>query len=96
VLRLAQAHPSRVERLVLLGGGPLTSERRVPTFTRLLRSPLGEIITLEGSGGSIPLRITVKGDPETYLFARLYSATTCARTAGTICCPVPAWRMSSR
>ena len=30
---------------------------------------------LEGSGGSTPLRITVKGDPETYLFAKLYSAT---------------------
>jgi pimeloyl-ACP methyl ester carboxylesterase len=45
VLRLAQAHPSRVERLVLLGGGPLTSEIRVPTFIRLLRSPLGKIIT---------------------------------------------------
>ena len=29
---------------------------------------------LEGSGGSTPLRITVKGDPETYLFAKLYSA----------------------
>jgi tRNA A-37 threonylcarbamoyl transferase component Bud32 len=30
---------------------------------------------LEGSGGSTPLRVTVKGDPETYLFAKLYSAT---------------------
>jgi hypothetical protein len=30
---------------------------------------------LAGSGGSTPLRITVKGDPETYLFAKLYSAT---------------------
>ena len=30
---------------------------------------------LEGSGGSTPLRITVKGDPETYMFAKLYSAT---------------------
>jgi tRNA A-37 threonylcarbamoyl transferase component Bud32 len=30
---------------------------------------------LEGSGGSTPLRITVEGDPETYLFAKLYSAT---------------------
>jgi hypothetical protein len=29
---------------------------------------------LEGSGGSTPLRITVRGDPETYLFAKLYSA----------------------
>jgi hypothetical protein len=30
---------------------------------------------LESSGGSTPLRITVKGDPGTYLFAKLYSAT---------------------
>ena len=42
-LRLAQAHPSRVDRLVLLGGGPLT-EIPVPTFIRLLRSPLGKLI----------------------------------------------------
>jgi 2-hydroxy-6-oxonona-2,4-dienedioate hydrolase len=43
-LRLAQAHPSRVDRLVLLGGGPLTAEIPVPTFIRLLRSPLGKVI----------------------------------------------------
>jgi pimeloyl-ACP methyl ester carboxylesterase len=43
-LRLAQASPSRVERLVLLGAGPLTSEIGVPRFIRLLRSPLGRII----------------------------------------------------
>jgi pimeloyl-ACP methyl ester carboxylesterase len=45
VLRLAQAHPSRVRRLVLLGAAPLTSEIGVPRFIRLLRSPLGRIIT---------------------------------------------------
>jgi pimeloyl-ACP methyl ester carboxylesterase len=44
VLRLAQAHPSRVDRLVLLGAGPLTSEVGVPPFIRLLRTPLGRII----------------------------------------------------
>lgn len=43
-LRLAQAHPSRVDRLVLLGGAPLTAEIRVPRFIRLLRSPLGKVI----------------------------------------------------
>ena len=43
-LRLAQTHPARVERLVLLGGGPLTAEVGVPPFIRLLRSPLGRII----------------------------------------------------
>jgi 2-hydroxy-6-oxonona-2,4-dienedioate hydrolase len=43
-LRLAQANPSRVDRLVLLGGGPLTAEIPVPRFIRLLRSPLGKVI----------------------------------------------------
>ncbi len=43
-LRLAQAHPSRVDRLVLLGGGPLTAQIPVPAFIRLLRSPLGKVI----------------------------------------------------
>jgi pimeloyl-ACP methyl ester carboxylesterase len=44
VPRLVQAHPSRVDRLVLLGAGPLTSEVGVPPFIRLLRTPLGRII----------------------------------------------------
>ncbi len=43
-LRLAESHPSRVGRLVLLGAGPLTSEIGVPVFIRLLRSPLGRIM----------------------------------------------------
>ena len=43
-LRLAQAHPSRVDRLVLLGGGPLTGEIPLTRFIRLLRSPLGKLI----------------------------------------------------
>jgi membrane-associated phospholipid phosphatase/tRNA A-37 threonylcarbamoyl transferase component Bud32 len=30
---------------------------------------------LAGSGGSTPLRITVKGDPDTYVFGKLYAAT---------------------
>jgi len=43
-LRLAQAEPSMVDRVVLLGGGPLTAEIEVPPFIRLLRSPIGQII----------------------------------------------------
>ena len=43
-LRFAQAQPSRVERIVLLGGGPLTAEVAVPPFIRLLRTPLGQIL----------------------------------------------------
>ena len=30
---------------------------------------------LEGSGGSTPLRVTVKGDPNTYVFCKLYAVT---------------------
>jgi hypothetical protein len=30
-------------------------------------------VGLEGSGGSTPLRLTVAGDPDTYLFAKLYA-----------------------
>ena len=44
-LRLAQADPSRVDRIVLLGAGPLTAEVGVPRFVRLLRTPLGALIT---------------------------------------------------
>jgi pimeloyl-ACP methyl ester carboxylesterase len=43
-LRLAQAFPQRVGRIVLMGGGPLTAEIQVPTFIRLLRSALGWLI----------------------------------------------------
>lgn len=43
VLRLAQAHPARVKRLVWLGGFP-RSELGVPPFIRLLASPLGRVI----------------------------------------------------
>src|SRR4051812_25402831 len=37
----------------------------------------GEVkpVGLAGSGGSTPLRVTVKGDPDTYVFAKLYAAT---------------------
>lgn len=43
-LALAVARPSRVGRIVLLGGGPLVQEIRMPTFIRLLASPIGAII----------------------------------------------------
>jgi hypothetical protein len=54
---------------------------------------------LEGSGGSTPLRITVKGDPETCLFAKLYSATHLRSDAGTSSaarCSTVSWRTRSR
>lgn len=43
-LRLAQRHPSRVERIVLLGGGPFLPEVVIPPFIRLLASPVGAVI----------------------------------------------------
>lgn len=42
-LRLAQHQPSRVERLVLLGGFP-NAEVPIPTFIKLLRSPVGALM----------------------------------------------------
>ena len=44
-LRLAQAYPERVGRVVLIGAGPLLDELRVPTWLRLMASPLGALMT---------------------------------------------------
>ncbi len=43
-LRFAMAEPSRVQRVILLGGGPISPAVTVPPFIRLLRSPVGNII----------------------------------------------------
>jgi len=43
-LSLAEYHPSRVDRIVMLGGGPLRPGVPVPTFTRVLASPIGAIV----------------------------------------------------
>jgi 2-hydroxy-6-oxonona-2,4-dienedioate hydrolase len=43
-LSLAERHPDRVGRLVLLGGGPLIPTVGVPPFIRVVTSPLGAII----------------------------------------------------
>jgi pimeloyl-ACP methyl ester carboxylesterase len=43
-LRLAAARPSRVDRAVLIGAGPIVPEVRVPVFIRLLASPLGAVM----------------------------------------------------
>ncbi len=54
---------------------------RGEAILRALHDQLGVVVTavkpfgLEGSGGSTPLRMTVKGDPETYLFGKLYAIT---------------------
>jgi tRNA A-37 threonylcarbamoyl transferase component Bud32/membrane-associated phospholipid phosphatase len=55
--------------------------RRLEAIERALHDQLGvtpvavEPFGLAGSGGSTPMRVTVKGEPATYLFAKLYSAT---------------------
>jgi 4,5:9,10-diseco-3-hydroxy-5,9,17-trioxoandrosta-1(10),2-diene-4-oate hydrolase len=43
-LRLAEQHPSRVGRVVLLGGGPIVSAAGVPGIIRLLASPAGALM----------------------------------------------------
>jgi pimeloyl-ACP methyl ester carboxylesterase len=43
-LSLAQRAPSRVDRVVLLGGGPIVKEVERPGFIRLLASPVGALI----------------------------------------------------
>jgi pimeloyl-ACP methyl ester carboxylesterase len=43
-LRLAQAEPSRVRRLVLLGAAPLSEELGPPPFFKLLVTPIGAIM----------------------------------------------------
>jgi len=43
-LALATAHPDRVERVVLTGAAPLLREQSVPTFLRVLASPIGALI----------------------------------------------------
>jgi membrane-associated phospholipid phosphatase/tRNA A-37 threonylcarbamoyl transferase component Bud32 len=54
---------------------------RGDAIIRALKDQLGLIASdvepfgLAGSGGSTPLRITVKGDPDTYVFGKLYAAT---------------------
>jgi pimeloyl-ACP methyl ester carboxylesterase len=43
-LSLPERYPSRIERVALLGGGPLIAQLRPPTFIRMLASPLGALI----------------------------------------------------
>jgi pimeloyl-ACP methyl ester carboxylesterase len=43
-MRFALAEPSRVARVVFLGGGPISPDVAVPPFIRLLRSPIGRLI----------------------------------------------------
>jgi pimeloyl-ACP methyl ester carboxylesterase len=43
-LALAAAHPTRLDRVVLTGAAPLLHEQPVPTFLKVLTSPIGALI----------------------------------------------------
>ena len=43
-LRLAEQQPSRVDRIVMLGGGPIVPDAGVPGIIRLLASPAGALM----------------------------------------------------
>jgi len=43
-LRLAERYPSRVDRVVLMGGGPIVDHAGVPRMIRLLASPVGALM----------------------------------------------------
>jgi pimeloyl-ACP methyl ester carboxylesterase len=43
-LRLAQRHPDRIRRVILLGAGPIVQEAGVPMPIRLVASPLGALM----------------------------------------------------
>jgi pimeloyl-ACP methyl ester carboxylesterase len=43
-LRLAAAHLARVDRVVLMGGGPMLSEVPIPPIIRLIASPIGALM----------------------------------------------------
>lgn len=44
-LALATRHPDRVRSVTLLGGGPLTDEVKIPPGIKLLRSPMGRLMS---------------------------------------------------
>jgi pimeloyl-ACP methyl ester carboxylesterase len=44
VLRLASRHPARVDRVVLLGGGPIVAESGIPGIIRVIASPIGALM----------------------------------------------------
>ena len=70
-VRYSRARPAHLD----------VSGARGEAIARALQDQLGLIVgevkpfNLAGSGGSTPLRITVKGDPDTYVFGKLYAAT---------------------
>lgn len=43
-LRMAQRYPSRVGRVVLLGGGPVVAEVELPKIIRIIASPIGAVM----------------------------------------------------
>jgi pimeloyl-ACP methyl ester carboxylesterase len=61
-LRLAAQHPSRVGRVVLMGGGPMVSEVAVPGIIRFLASPAGALmVRLQGKPGLVRTMLRQSG-----------------------------------
>jgi pimeloyl-ACP methyl ester carboxylesterase len=53
-LALAAAHPIRCDRIVLTGAAPLLRDQSVPTFLKVLASPIGAVIVrLPPPGGRL-------------------------------------------
>lgn len=52
-LRFAEAHPESVDRVVLIGAGPMLDELRVPPWLRLMASPLGALMSRHTSLGTL-------------------------------------------
>jgi pimeloyl-ACP methyl ester carboxylesterase len=48
-LRLAATHPSRVDRIALIGAAPLLSDVRIPTVLRMIASPIGAMMIRRAS-----------------------------------------------
>jgi 2-hydroxy-6-oxonona-2,4-dienedioate hydrolase len=65
-LRLAAAHPERVKRVALIGGGPVVSEIVAPKFIKLLASPLGAVmVRLPQKAGQIRANLRQAGHAAT-------------------------------
>ena len=52
-LRFAKAQPERVDRVVLIGAGPVLVEQRVPLWLRIMASPLGALMLRKTSLGDL-------------------------------------------
>lgn len=74
-LRLAAAHPERVDRVALIGGGPVVPEVVPPKFIKLLASPLGAVLVrLPQKAGQIRAMLRQSGHAATLDAGRIPDA----------------------